>query len=125
MSSTFAHYQAIIPGMFIQIPKIKYFVTFLSSWGMMLWEGEDAYFKVTHCDSGTSHLTDALFDDSDIESLLNELIEDNKICLIHESSCDSGGDDASYIERPEDWVMYTANIPTLVLQELIALRLEG
>lgn len=127
MSSTFTRYGAVIPAMFVGIPEAKLLIAFLSEKGLMRKEGQDVHFKVADCDDSGRYYLDDLSDEGDDTSsdvaLLQQLVDDGKICLIYESSSSSGDMDPE--EKAVDLVAFAETIPTLILREVLAKRLEG
>lgn len=127
MSSTFTQYAAIIPAMFVGLPEVQLLAAFLSARGLVQKEGGDLHFRVTDCDESERYYLDDLPDDGDDMppevSLLQQLIDTGKVCLVYESSWNSGGEDP--MEEVPDVVALAETIPTLVLREILAKRLEG
>jgi|GEM_PF-5887152 len=127
MSSTFTRYGAVIPATFVGIPEAQRLIAFLSEKGLMRKEGQDVHFKVADCDESERYYLDDLPDDGDDAppeaALLQQLIDTGKVCLVYESSWNSGGEDP--MEEVPDVVALAETIPTLVLREILAKRLEG
>ena len=126
MSSTFTRYGAVIPAMFVGIPEVQILAAFLSARGLVQKEGGDLHFKVADCDGLERYSLDDLPDEGDDTpsevALLQQLIDDGKICLVYESSWSS----RDYPEEEVlDLVSVAETIPTLILREVLAKRLEG
>ncbi len=128
MSSTFTRYGAIIPAMFVGLPEVQLLAAFLSARGLVQKkEGGDLHFKVADCDESEGYYLDDLPDDGDDippeASLLQQLIDTGKVCLVYESSWNSGDEDPE--KEVPDVVALAETIPTLVLREILAKRLDG
>ncbi len=125
MSSTFTTHNAIIPAMYVGIPEVQPLIAFLSAQGLIRQDGQDLHFKVEDCDGFGSYYIDLpdVGDDTPPEiALLQQLINDGKICLVYKSSWNSGGEDPD--EAVVDLVAFAETIPTLILREVLAKRLE-
>jgi len=133
MSTDYTVYTATIPAMFLGIPEVGALVAFLNEYELALSEGGNVHFKVEGADSeyyylcglSTGPLTPEPLDGFHEEvSLLQQLIQDDKICLVYEYSW-SSGDGWDEEEEHLDPVGLAEQIPTLILQEVLAKRLAS
>ena len=137
MSTDYCDYAATIPTLFLGVPEVSTLVAFLDEHVLTSRDGGGVHFRVEEVnreyyrirglpDNSPSHkffdgFPEEFEDGSTTVSLLHQLIEAGKVCLVHESSWSSGGWDEE--EAPWDPVGLAEQIPTLILQEVLDKRL--
>ena len=132
MSTDHTIYTATIPAMFLGTPEVGALVAFLNEHELVLSEGGNVHFEVEEVNGeyyylrglSTDPLTRETFDgfpEGGKISLLQQLVQNGKICLVYEYSWNSGGWDEE--EEHLDPVGLAEQIPTLILQEVLAKRL--
>ena len=136
MSSSFARYNAIIPVLFIGMPEVQTLIGLLSDTGALEDKGGDIHFEVEDCD-GEALYGDASYYLPSVDSygidrstlpLLRRLVDTGKVCLLYNFSWSSGGgwedDETRKVPSMDIFLSLVEGIPTLILQEILAQRLE-
>ena len=123
MGTRFEQYAAIIPSMFTSKSLVPPLSKFLIEQGLARnEENGDIHFTVEFDWSGYQ-IQDLPANTPFNTSLLEHLIDLGEICLIYEWSFDSGDN----FDEEEVWdpVSLAEKIPTLILREVLAKRLES
>ncbi len=136
MSSSFARYNAIIPVLFIGMPEVQTLIGLLADTGVLEDRGGDIHFEVEDCD-GEALYGDASYYFPSYEShwldrstlpLLRRLVDTGKVCLVYSFAWSSGGgwedDETRRAPSMDTFLSLVERIPTLILQEILAQRLE-
>lgn len=131
MSTTYTKYDAIIPTIYADDDGVRTLCDFLREHGLSQANDDGIHFRLTEADYGSyridrapeaDHIHGEIYPEYG-PPLVAQLIDQNKICLVYNGSW-SSGDGYGYEEEKFDPVELAELVPTLVLQEVLAKRLE-
>lgn len=133
MSTTYTQYEAIIPTIYLDTDDdgVRTLCDFLRKHGLSQVNDDGIHFRLSEADCVGYHIDRApeaghIHGEGEYDGpvpLLAQLIDQNKICLVYGGSW-SSGDGYGYEEEELDPVQLAEQVPTLVLQEVLAKRLE-
>lgn len=136
MSSVYITSKCIIPSIRQNDANVRCFLQFLQGNEVPheVDENGDVSFLVHESEYGDCYTVDDAPDNElmhgcltpgRIRPLLCKLVDENKVCLVLESYWDSGWSPEDFDDSSPDYVGMAEQIPTLILQEVLAKRLKG